>query len=371
MKANYRSMRIGAAVIALALWIIPSRLAFAGEAAKEEKVTLDQVPAKVRATLERECKGATIRDIVKEVEGEKTLYDFEVTKGGRAFEFDITADGEVVSREEQVELSGVPAAVRQTLERASKGGKLGTIMKVNEEGKTSYEAEIASKGKTAEVSIAADGKLIKEGAEEEKEAVSEKKAERKETKGKEGKAERKEAKGKEAKTERKEVKKKEAKEEKKEEGQEKKVALAQLPRAVRATLLRASKGGEIEEITKETEEGKVVYSAEVELKVEIEIAANGKLIKKAVEDEEDEEGKEKGDRKALKGEKKEGKEKGERAKIAKKSAKDDDEEQSQGKTERKKEGKKIGEREGKEKKRGWFSSLFHWGGHGKKGHERD
>lgn len=137
-----------------------------GAVAQEEKVTLDQVPAAVRKTLERECPGATIRDIAKEIEGGKTLYDFEVTREGRAFEFDIAADGEVLSREEQVELSQLPAAVRKTIERASKGGTIGTIMKANEAGKTSYEAEITIEGKMTEIAIAADGKLITAGAEQ-------------------------------------------------------------------------------------------------------------------------------------------------------------------------------------------------------------
>ena len=166
MKTNYRSIVLGATIIALALWFVPSRLAVAAEAAKERKVTLDQVPQKVRETLERECRGATIRDITEENDGGKILYDFEVTREGRAFEFDIAADGEVLSREEQVELSQLPAAVRKTIERASKGGQIGTIMKANEAGKTSYEAEITIKGKMTEITIAADGKLITAGAEQ-------------------------------------------------------------------------------------------------------------------------------------------------------------------------------------------------------------
>jgi hypothetical protein len=432
-------MWIAVAIIALALWVIPSRLAFAAEkeskkserkevkaerekgekgerkekgkkaeeekaeqeGAQGEKVTLDQVPAAVRETLERVCRGAIVRDITKEIEGGKTLYDFEVTREGRAFEFDIAANGEVLSREEQVELSQLPSAVRQTIERAGKGGKVGTIMRVNEEGKTSYEAEIAIKGKTIEIAIAADGKVITNAAEkeEEKEKAGPKE-DRGKVKGKEERGERKEARGerkevkggekededeengkKAEKRDRKEMKgekkekgerekakekedddeengkkaekrdRKEIKGEKKEKGEGKKearkekeddekdegvVKFARLPRAVQKTLKREITGGELGEITKEIENGKVIYSAKIELDdedYEVEIAANGKLIKKALDEE--------------------------------------DEAQSEGKAEYKREGKKVGEREEKERKHGGFLSFFRWGGHEKKEHERD
>ena len=266
------------------------------ETGQEEKVTLDQVPAAVRKTLERECKGATIRDITKEVEGEKTLYDFEVTREGRQFEFDIAANGEVLSREEQVELKQLPPAVRQTIERASKGGKLGTIMKGNEQGKTSYEAEITIKGKMTEIAVADNGKLITKAAEQEEEKE---KAGGKEERGKvKGKEERGERKGekREVKKEERESKKEE-RESKKEEGEEA-VNLSQLPSAVQKTLKRESTGGTLGDITKEMEDGKVVYSADLKVgddEYEIEIAANGKLIKKALEEEkEKEKGKEEG-----------------------------------------------------------------------------
>jgi len=400
MKTNYRSIVLGATIIALALWFVPSRLAVAAEAAKERKVTLDQVPQKVRETLERECRGATIRDITEENDGGKILYDFEVTREGRAFEFDITADGEVVSREEQVELSRLPSAVRQTIERAGKGGEIGTIMRVNEEGTTSYEAEIAIKGKTTEIAIAADGKMVSQagGQEEEKEKAGGKE-ERGKVKGKEERGERKEARGerkvakggekededeengkKAEKRDRKEMKgekkekgerekaketededeengkkaehkkmkgereekgegKKEARREKEDDEKDENevvVKFARLPRAVQKTLKREITGGELGEITKETENGKVMYSAKIELDdedYEVEIAANGKLIKKALDEE--------------------------------------DEAQSEGKAEHKREGKKVGEREEKERKRGGFLSFFRWGGHEKEEHERD
>ncbi len=93
-----------------------------------------------------------------------------------------------------------------------------------------------------------------------------------------------------------------------ENAQDEIVTLEQLPPAVRKTLQRESTGGTIGEIEKETKQGRVIYAADVMLdgrKYEVEIAANGILIKKELEEEDDD-----GDKKCK----------------AKKQDKDDDEE---------------------------------------------
>ena len=83
------------------------------------------------------------------------------------------------------------------------------------------------------------------------------------------------------------------------ENEEESVAMKidDLPAAVKATLLRESKNGEIEDLEKETENGKIIYSADVEyetdrgeLEYEIEISADGTLIHKILEDLEEDDG---------------------------------------------------------------------------------
>ncbi len=73
------------------------------------------------------------------------------------------------------------------------------------------------------------------------------------------------------------------------------VRMEDLPKAVAKTLKREARGGEVEKIEKETEGGKVVYEAEVEFETkdgeqayEIQIAEDGKLLKKVLEADEDE-----------------------------------------------------------------------------------
>ena len=69
------------------------------------------------------------------------------------------------------------------------------------------------------------------------------------------------------------------------------VSLDQLPDAVKATILREAKGGTITEIERETKDGKTIYEAEFLLdgaEIEIEIAPDGTLLGREVEQEDDE-----------------------------------------------------------------------------------
>ena len=68
-------------------------------AEEEERVTMDQVPAAAKATIERETKGATIKELTKETEGGKLVYGAEIVRDGKESEIHVAADGTVTKRE--------------------------------------------------------------------------------------------------------------------------------------------------------------------------------------------------------------------------------------------------------------------------------
>jgi len=286
MKANYRRIVIGAAIVALALWLVPSRWAVAAEKEGEKEndeqvVKFSQLPRAVQETLKRESKGGKIGEI-KGKEDRAERKGKLLAKGAEEEEEKEKAGG----KEERGKIKGKE-------DRAERKGKLRAKGAEEEEekekaGGKEERGEIKGKEDRAE----RKGKLRAKGAEEEEEKEKAgDKEERGKIKGKEDRAERK-------------GEKREGKKEEREKENEEKVTLAQLPSAVRATLKRESAGGTLGEITKETEEGKVIYEAEVTLdgeEYEVEIAGNGKLIKKALAEEEEEEGKaEKAERKGAK-----------------------------------------------------------------------
>lgn len=71
---------------------------------------------------------------------------------------------------------------------------------------------------------------------------------------------------------------------------EKKVTLDQVPAAVKDTILKEAGGNKITEIEEETKDGVTTYEAEWKAdgkEIEIKVAADGKLLKKEVEDDDD------------------------------------------------------------------------------------
>ena len=82
--------------------------------------------------------------------------------------------------------------------------------------------------------------------------------------------------------------------EKKEEGDEVKVKFSEVPAAVQKTLTDAAGGATIQTVDQETEKGVVIYEADAKIdgkNYEIKVAADGKLISKKIDNEEDEKGK--------------------------------------------------------------------------------
>jgi uncharacterized protein YpmB len=63
-----------------------------------EHATKEDLPPAVRQTIERETKGATVRDIERDREDGKPIYEVEYLKDGERWELDVSSTGEVLER---------------------------------------------------------------------------------------------------------------------------------------------------------------------------------------------------------------------------------------------------------------------------------
>ncbi len=92
---------VGAASVAMVL-VLGGCAGHQGEtAAKETPVTMDELPAPVRATLEKESTGGKVTEIEKEVKKGKTLYSADMKINGVEWDITIAEDGTVVSKEKE------------------------------------------------------------------------------------------------------------------------------------------------------------------------------------------------------------------------------------------------------------------------------
>jgi len=253
--------------------------AWSGGSKSEERVSLDQVPAAVKATILDAAKGGTIKEIERETKGDRTIYEAEIVIGGKVLEVEIAPDGKVLGWEAEddedededdedevegddddddddevrVSLDQLPAAVRATILKEAKGGKIKEI----ELEHGVYEADVLVE---LEIKVAPDGRLLS----------------RKIEKADDDDDDEHEARGHDDDDE--------------DDDDDEHLSLDQLPDAVAKTIREAAGGAPIREIERETKGSSTIYEAEIVIdgkEIEIEVAPDGTLLGKEADDEDD------------------------------------------------------------------------------------
>lgn len=145
-------------------------LAFVAWAAQEdeEQVTLDQIPAAVKATILKESAGGKITEIERETKNGKTVYEAEFLLDGNEIEIKVAPDGTLLGREVEHEgddeddltLDQVPEAARAALLKLAGGARILKAEREREHGVLVYEAQWAANGTKHEAAVTADGTLI-------------------------------------------------------------------------------------------------------------------------------------------------------------------------------------------------------------------
>ncbi len=124
-------------------------------AAEEKRIQAADLPPAVRAAMDQETKGATVKGYAREVEAGKTMFEVETTLNGRSRDLLFDASGALVEVEEAVDLATVPAPVKSALEAR------GTVLSVEKvtRGKTvTYEGTVRKDGRKSEIAVDAAGK---------------------------------------------------------------------------------------------------------------------------------------------------------------------------------------------------------------------
>jgi hypothetical protein len=76
------------------------------EEGNEVKVTIDQVPAAARKTIEEQTKGGKREDIGKITADGRTIYETDVEIDGKEFEVRVAEDGTLLSRTQENDTEG-------------------------------------------------------------------------------------------------------------------------------------------------------------------------------------------------------------------------------------------------------------------------
>lgn len=122
------------------------------------EVALNETPPAVQNTIKGQVRDGTLDSIEKTFEGNDINYEVDMTtKAGADRSFTVALDGKLAGV--QVTLEEIPAPVRKTIEGHLGGGKLVDIFRLTEGNEISYDAEVDHDGKLRDVIVSPAGKL--------------------------------------------------------------------------------------------------------------------------------------------------------------------------------------------------------------------
>jgi hypothetical protein len=151
-------MKISHAITLVAALALPQILS-AKE--KEEAVKLDRIPAAAARAIKTASGGAKLTGLSKEMEDGAVAYEAGWLVKGRKKEVTVAADGKVLAVEQTIALDEAPKAVRESIAKETGDGHVTGVERVEEKGKTTYEALIKMRKGSVEVVLDPKGKVVK------------------------------------------------------------------------------------------------------------------------------------------------------------------------------------------------------------------
>jgi uncharacterized membrane protein YkoI len=115
--------------------VVAVGLLAAGGAAQEKKIKRSDLPAPVEKTVGEVSQGATIKEFSKEMENGKTTYEVEMAVNGDARDVEIDPNGTVVEIEEEVAMNALSAEVKEGLTAKAASAKIRKVESITKQGK--------------------------------------------------------------------------------------------------------------------------------------------------------------------------------------------------------------------------------------------
>jgi hypothetical protein len=130
-------------------------------AAQEKKIKRSDLPPAVEKTVAAQSAGATIRGFSQEMENGQTYYEAELSVNGHTKDILIDTTGAIVEVEEEVTLDSLPAEVKAGLLKKTGKGRIGKVESIRKHDRlVAYEAHIDTNGKKSEVQVGPGGKPL-------------------------------------------------------------------------------------------------------------------------------------------------------------------------------------------------------------------
>jgi|GEM_PF-4512124 len=119
-----------------------------------------ELPEGVQKAIQKGAGSGTLDEITRCFEPAGIIYDVDVTENGKTRTLTFDAKGGLVSKQEEVALSDVPAAAQNQVQSLANTGKLLGISRVTENDAVSFDVDIRQNGKVKSYTLDTEGKLV-------------------------------------------------------------------------------------------------------------------------------------------------------------------------------------------------------------------
>jgi len=129
--------------------------------AQEKKIKRAALPPAVEKTVAEQSKDATIGGFSTEMEKGKRLYEVALKVNGHGKDISMDADGNIIEVEEEVSMDSLPAEVKAGLMQSAGTGTIGKVESLTKKGQlVAYEAVVKTGAKRHEIQVGPDGKKL-------------------------------------------------------------------------------------------------------------------------------------------------------------------------------------------------------------------
>ena len=126
------------------------------------KIKLSQVSPPARTTIENLTAGGNIEKIEKETSNGKTIYDVEASINGKAVEYDVADNGDVLTSEESISYDTMPSLVKEASEKYFGSSRSLNASKELENGQKFFEVEGKKNGEAISIKMDDKGNILEE-----------------------------------------------------------------------------------------------------------------------------------------------------------------------------------------------------------------
>lgn len=127
--------------------------------ADDEDVAIDKIPAAILKTVKAKFPTAKINKASKEVEEGKTVYELEMTDGGKSLDVNFTPEGKILVIEREIAVEKLPKVVSAAVAKKYPKGKITKAEEVTEGDEVSYEVMVKVGDKVRALEVEADGDI--------------------------------------------------------------------------------------------------------------------------------------------------------------------------------------------------------------------